>query len=530
MALAAVTGNGSTNPLPSLCATYGTNGLCSVPGSQPNSTLVFDGSTDNSAALQTLLASGDLNIAGTGGGGGTLAITSNWTIPAYRTIQCQPNVNIKVTGTATGFNLSNNNDTIIGCQTNSLANGATFIAASGTNDNVIGNAVPSSVATGTAYNITGAQDVFELNTSGNATVSTGSATHFINKLNNIGGTLTPAVPLPALSTGSTLQAKLWNVLTDLGATGTITGAGYTECGVGVGGCHGNGVSDDTATVNSVITGGNMFLDKGTYSIATGPINPTASRTIICAPGAQFYNPNTSSANTPMFQSGFTQASHSTVTFIGCQFYGGYTTHGGTGSGNYNELMEIASSQGAISQWNVIGGDFKFAAGDSFITYAANSSATSGPTDIALSFSTLFESTQPTVHLNGGQGIHILFDSSGNGDADPESDVGTAQVTTSDWANNYFYSPLGAFLTTGAPRSTQSGCTGRQNQGFDSSGCTYHNNVFDGSQTVSNGGTFYYPQLQISITPFTGPNGVTCKPGTYNGNILMSNGYASNTAC
>ena len=516
--LAGDTNEGHTNPLPGLCATAASNGTCTTQGSQSTSGIDMSGATDAGATINTKLASGDLNLPS-----GTYLINTMVTLPTWRTLQFQPGATIiNTTPSMTLFSLSNNQTTLFTPNITSVASGSVGIAISGTQSNVIGASTPS-------LNISGAKDV-QLFNSISGTYTTTGATHLMATLYNVAGTMSPALPYPAgMSGGTALQRDLWQVMKDLGATGS-TGS-FTACGSGVGGCN-TGGTDQTSVTNSILSSGNVMFQTGTFTYAQGPLSAMivpANRILLGQPGSSLYWASNQSGSTAhsLFGGCYNvgEACNANVSFFGMRMTGVYTTAGSVPTGGYyNELVHLASSQGVgQQQYYFIGDDFAYCAGDCFITYAGTSSQTSGPSDILVAFSHFFQAQQPNIHVNGGQGVHVMFNENIDGGFSTEIDASTKQYEAIHWTHNFQKSVNGQFWNIAPQHYTnpEIDCSGNTGKGQNSSACYMNNNVADG--TGSPTGVAPNNWITNSIT-----NG--CSLGNFNSNPAVNGGGTVFTTC
>lgn len=542
-------GNGSTNPIPTLCAASSvsvsnggsTSGNCTSGGSVSVAGIPTNG-TDAGSAMGTALSNGDINLPAA-----TYTFTTSVSIPSWRTIQCQPGAILTTASTSLTIFTLGSQDTIVGCTFTGPGSGTghAITQSSGQNDNILGN-VFSSWTSGNALKVTGGtMDVIELNQFDNSGLSTSGGTHIMTAFNEQGGTISPAIPAITNSGGTQRQRDLWTALAALGASGTAAANGYNVVSPGssFGGhtCTMNGSTDDTACINSALTGstngilvapgtgGNPYVTIGTSDSVTG--SQLSGKNILCEPGARFYYPgNSGTGGSPLHMFNMWSVAGSNFNFVGCQVYGDYTDPTVyLAGGRYNEMVEIGNV-GSSGNINGLGLDMEDCYGDCWITYAGNSSPTSGPNDIALLFSNLFQGNQPLMHMNGGQGVHNVFDRLGDDDSGDEVDVPTLQTEVAEWDNIYFYSINGVLNNINDVwRQGQISCSDRQNAGANEGGCYAHDILADGALTQSpgvSGSGPWYPTIGV----FLGLN-AGCTPGNYSGMQFKNGGFrASDDGC
>lgn len=474
--------------------------------------LSSNGSTDETSALNNSLAQGDVNLPA-----GTYLISGTIDMPSDRTIQCQPGATLQLNGTISFSGSSES--TIIGCTLIGSGSNTAITISGGQYNNIIGNVFSNFGSS--ALNLTNSTtlDVIMLNDfEGTSNYQLSSATHTYPRLNRVGGALTPAIPyLGSISGGTVLQQDTWRVLDDL--QGSQQSDGYVDVAPGstFGGstCNGNGSGDDTACINSALSSGSILVEPGTYNI-NGEVRPPAGSNIVCKPGAIFYD--TATSNGRMIDIGYDNTTKGNNMIIGCEMRGSYPPSenvSGRCPNCYSELTAV----GQNSPVDVLffGDDYGEAHGDLLLTYSNCGTAftnycggqtpqNSGPNDVTVLMSYFHgPSDQGIVHLNGGHGLHVIFDKLVDDFADNEQDSNVMQIIGSNWAHDVFTSYQGAWDTGNGQMDPYFTCTGHGGIGANNSECYMNDN-----QIV--GGNSSYPANIYILT-----NGSGC--GNYMSNSL-----------
>jgi hypothetical protein len=247
----------------------------------------------------------------------------------------------------------------------------------------------------------------------------------------------------------------------------------------------------------------------------------------------------------MFSIGYANSSSvGNNSISGCTFAGSDTPSGPptnyanahSGSGGYTELFEIAQSGGVVvNNVLVYNNHFKDGQGDELITYSNCGTAvgstswqcngltpgTEGPKNIVIYNNTFDHCTQPGLHLNGGQNIHVANNTLTDCNGYSEEDPGTLQVMTGLYYNNNTY-VTNYYGSNGA--GSLGSCMGSDYIAADGSGCWFVNNTLTGQTTVNPGGV----GSELFIGNTTCASG-TFKLGNYSGNIVNSGAWI-NTGC
>ncbi len=492
---------GASNPLATLCASDGGT-LCRVTGSASIENLTGNGITDDTAALQAALNMGDVNLAS----GRIYLIHGSIVMPSFRTLQCQPGAVLHSNNNAARqtaiLNFSNTSDsTVIGCvfqgvYTKGVSHPNYAILMSGGSYNVlVGNTFSNFPAASavtfsdaTTANVVAMND-FENNFDHGFKARDAIDTNL--RLNRVNGKLEPAIPLRKQAGGTRLQRDFWNALAILQGSPAATNYQIVEPGTIFRGhlCHGDGVSDDTACLQSALDAtGNVLIAAGTYAL-TGSIRIGSNHNLLCERGATLLN-NTE-INHVMLDIGTDGKSSGNDTILGCKLVG--VDHIGKFANTYSELIEIASNHSNPNNILIAGNDFSNAAGDNVITYSpcgsANlaqcrngSPASSGPHNVAILFNNFdFAAIQSATHLNGGQHLNVAFNRYRDANATDEADSNVRQIITASWRHNYATADQPEWDSINDTLQNYSiGCSGRSGINDDYTGCIMLNSIFDGA--------------------------------------------------
>jgi hypothetical protein len=274
-----------------------------------------------------------------------------------------------------------------------------------------------------------------------------------------------------------------------------------------GGIQGNGITDDTAQMQSYISAGDVCIHDGTYAIY-GTINIPPNRNIQMTTNAHIFNPVWNAGLSNMtFALGWSQPAHDDQ-IIGGNMQGADTARPTTYDpyNEYNYLVVIApydSGYPASTNRNitVAGVHFESCVTDCILVYAGSSSPTSGPNNVLLSDNTFGPTGYNCDHYNGGQNIVSQFNSF-NGCLDQaEIDPGTGQVIKATIKNNSVVNTVGGNCgADGAHCGGAAGILGRGtsdsvyqnvnviNNSFDATGGPVGLNLFGADGSTHSGNT------------------------------------------
>ncbi len=491
---------GSSDPLPTLCAAGG-DVLCRTAGSASIAHLAGNGSSDDTGALQAALSKGDVNLTGHR----TYVIRGTVAMPSFRTLQCQPGAILRSDShAARGAMLSLSNSshsTIIGCYFDgALLTSRTYaphavLISSGSYNMLLGNAFvnfPAASAVvlshGTAAAVVVMND-FENNS--HLALDDHDSIDTNARLNRINGRLEPAIPFTRQAGGTQLQRNLWKVLTILQGSPGLTD--YQTIAPGAvfqaHRCHGNGVSDDTACLQSAFNaGGSVLIKAGTYAIR-GSVKLGSNQNLLCERGAKLLN--TTEANHVMLDIGTNSKADGNNIILGCELAG--IDNIGKFANTYSEFIEVASNHSNPSNVLIAGNSFSNGAGDNVITYSpcgpanlkacgGRDPANSGPHNIAILFNNFnFAVAQSATHLNGGQRLNVAFNRYRDANATDEADANVRQIITASWRHNYAIADQPQWDSINKTLQSYSiGCSGRGGINADYTGCAMLNSVFTGN--------------------------------------------------
>jgi hypothetical protein len=312
----------------------------------------------------------------------------------------------------------------------------------------------------------------------------------------------------------------------------------TTVGPGTHGVVGNGVTDDTAAWQTLLNAGDVIVQSGTYAIAGSLTIPTG-RNIQCQAGATFYDVQINT--THMFLIGWgNPASTGNNSISGCTFAGTDTPSGPPtnyansipSSGGYTELFDIAQSGGVVVN-NVLlyKNHFKDGQGDELIIYSncgppvASSwqcngltPGTEGPNNIVVYNNTFDHCSQPGLHVNGGQNIHLANNAFTDCNGYDEEDPGTLQVMIGIYWNNNTYQ-TSQYGDGGA--GSLGSCMGSDYIASNGTGCWFVNNTLTGATSGGSGTQLFEGNTSCASGTF--------KPGNYSGNVVNSGAWI-NTGC
>jgi len=529
----------ANNPLPSLCAAGGTEPCLTKGVAILNA--AGDGVTDDTAAFTAALVAGDVNVPGNK----TYLIHGSIVMPSNRTLQCQPGAVLKSDNNSvsqtTIFNFSNTaRSTVVGCTFQGIyVSGGSqpnyAILVTGGDSNLLMGNTFNNFPAASAVTLTGSTNAntvvlndFEGNFDGG--LKTVSSTHGLYHLNRSNGSLSPAIPVLPTAGGSALENDFAQML-DILQCGAPTGCTSASNGYQV--ISPDGGADDTALFQNALNAGNVVVNAGLYN-TVGQIDIPANRNIICAPGVEIHDThpkaphlfvigdNSAGGNNIIANCKITGTAQSTVgpwDYNGGQGgTGGYsdhiviTNHGGS-SGGPKDIMLLGNEDYAGD-----GEDFEFytpcGSTNSYCTDIANS----GPMDIAVICNFLHHATQPSVHITGGQRIHVAFNRFEDTVADDEIDA-TLQYVSSDWSDNAL-STLYGYLNVidGSTVASGASCTGNSTNGGDDTRCFQRNWLITGISIAPHSG----------LSSALGSNTVSCTPsnglkGHYMQNLTSNNG-------
>jgi len=279
-------------------------------------------------------------------------------------------------------------------------------------------------------------------------------------------------------------------------------------------------ADDTALFQNALNAGNVVVNAGLYN-TVGQIDIPANRNIICAPGVEIHDTHPKAPH--LFVIGDNSAGGSNI-IANCKItgtaqstVGPWDYNGGPGGASgYSNIINVTNhggSSGGPKDIMLLGNEVYAADGENIEFYTpcgpTNSycpdNSNSGPMDIAVIGNFLHHSTQPGIHVVGGQRIHISFNKIEDTGAGQEIDA-TLQYASSDWSNNVLHTLYGYLnVLDNSTNGSTASCTGNATNGGDDTHCFWRDWLIDGTSIAPNSGRL--SALGNSESPCTPSNGL-----------------------
>lgn len=476
---AALCGAGDSEP----CSRYGSAKLSAIG----------NGVIDDTARFQSALNAGDVLVPP-----GKYLIHGSIIMPSYRTLRCEPGAVLESDNNKPAWSSILNfkgtrMSTVMGCDFQGIyksgpvhPNYAIYLSGGGHNL-VLGSTFTGFPSRG-AISLTGGTkaNFFLLNNFG---INADLGVEMISSSDNI-------VAFNRLASGSvgalassrghshSYEYVSWNYIADSLHGRTDSHRARTPFtnvhpGLKIDGhvVDGRGIVDDTAVLQMAVNAGDVVIAPGIYKV-DGTIKLPAYRTVLCEPGATFYNPGDGTAGNKVFAIGYYAPSAGRDSIVGCKFKGTDVSHppAYARSHEYTYGIEVGNN-GHPNDILILGNTFEDIEGDEIITYSASTAADSGPSDVAIIGNVNRNCGFNGIHVNGGQNVQVAFNHEVDCTLQVEEDSQPQHINT--FVNHNYLSVLygnGDSNNGGPP--TMVTCTGTGSYGnYRSAYC--FNNVIDG---------------------------------------------------